>query len=85
MSTPGENKIPLIPPFPKGEVLASGNRHFSAPPMKKHDDEADVFWNRFLSNQGIRVLHFDNLQVLRDLKSVMTAICLAVVDRVELK
>ncbi|HEX5339585.1 MAG TPA: endonuclease domain-containing protein [Gammaproteobacteria bacterium] len=43
---------------------------------------ADAARNRFLADKGIRVLHFDNLQVLRELQSVVTAIYQAIAGRV---
>jgi very-short-patch-repair endonuclease len=59
-------------------IEVDGSQH-----LEPEGAATDAVRNRFLSNQGIRVLHFDNLQVLRDLKSVMTAIYRAIVDRVE--
>ncbi|MGH8372387.1 MAG: endonuclease domain-containing protein [Gammaproteobacteria bacterium] len=59
-------------------VEVDGSQH-----LEPEGVAVDAVRNRFLTDQGMHVLHFDNLQVLRELKSVMTAIYLAVVDRVE--
>ena len=69
----GNYIVDFYAPKAKIVVEVDGSQH-----MEREQAARDLERDAFLASQGLRVLRFDNLQVLKEIEGVMEVIALAV-------
>ena len=74
----GDYIVDFHAPRAKLVVEVDGSQH-----SEPHESRKDAHRDAFLQGQGLRVLRFNNLQVLRELEAVVEAIFEAVSSRVD--
>ena len=74
----GNYIVDFYAPKAKMVVEVDGPQH-----MESEQAARDLQRDAFLASEGLRVLRFDNLQVLREIEGVMEVIPLAVADALE--
>ncbi len=69
----GNYIVDFYAPKAKIVVEVDGSQH-----MEREQAARDLERDAFLASQGLRVLRFDNLQVLKEIEGVMEVIALAI-------
>ncbi|MGH8307584.1 MAG: endonuclease domain-containing protein [Gammaproteobacteria bacterium] len=71
----GQYIVDFYAPKAKLVVEVDGSQH-----LEPRGASADAIRNRFLTEQGLHVLHFHNLQILNELDAVTAGIHLAIIQ-----